>query len=236
MLNIQISKSVMLKSGILEAYWDKEITDFYGHPEKKSNLEPIIQIWNTRYPDAPLNLNFDKGREIYEKFTLYGDNLDNARKNGISLFLWGSNGTGKTLLGVCALKEAIRQGYRAQMTSLGGILECYTDGWYNPERREQFNDRIKNVDFLLIDDVGKEYRSKHSDFAEVAFDNLIRYRTFRQKPFILTTNTDIERIRNTYGKSLTSLIIGKCYGIEVSGVDYRIAIQAKDVIRQLRGN
>jgi DNA replication protein DnaC len=233
-----VSTSLMLHSGILEEYWDKDFTDFYGHQEKRAELEPKLTAWNTRnaqYSDRQIRLDFDAGAKTLNEVMVYADHLANARKHGISLFLYGPNGTGKSLLSVSTLKAALRIGYRVQMTSLGGIIECYTDGWTNADRREAFNSRIKDVDFLLIDDVGKEYRSKSSDLVEVAFDNLIRYRTFRHKPFILTTNTDMTRLQNTYGKSLASLLMGRCYNIEVGGIDYRAAIQAKDITRLLKG-
>ena len=232
---MELSKTIMLRCGILEEYWDKDFSDFYGHPKKRAEMEPMVVRWNANHPDLRIDLDFDKGKEILDDVLFYAENLFNARKHGISLFLWGPNGSGKTLLGACVLKKAISLGFSAQMTSLGGIIECYTDGWTNPERREVFNDRIKNVDFLLIDDVGKEYRTKKSDLIEVAFDNLIRYRSFRHKPFILTTNTDLTRLQSTYGKSLASLLLGKCHNIHVDGIDYRILIQAKDVKNLLRG-
>lgn len=231
----QVPHSLMLKNGILEAYWNASFEEFYGAEAKRQELEPRIDAWNRSHPGSEIKLNFDRGKQILSAIKQYSDNLSNAKKNGISLVLYGANGTGKTLLAVSVLKEAMLQGMSCQMTSLGGLIECYTDGWTNRERREEFNEKIKNVDFLLIDDVGKEYRSKSSDLIEVAFDNLIRYRTFRNKPFIITTNTDMSRLQTAYGQSLISLLAGRAYTIEVEGVDYRIAIQSKDIIRLLKG-
>jgi DNA replication protein DnaC len=236
MKDYKIPPEIMLKCGILEAYWDSSFNDFYGHPDKRAELEPKINAWNAAHSDLKINLDFDKGNQILQTVFEYVKNLENARKYGISLVLWGTNGTGKTLLATCVLKEAIRNGFSSQMTSLGGIIERYADGWNDHASKEQFTNRIKDVDFLLIDDVGKEYRAKNNDLVEIAFDNLIRYRTFRHKPFILTTNTDISKLQNTYGKSIASLIMGKCVSTEISGIDYRIVIQAKDVMKLLRGD
>ena len=55
----------------------------------------------------------------------------------------------------------------------------------------------------------------------MVFDNLIRYRTFRNKPIILTTNSDIGSIENVYGKSIVSLMYGKFIPGKVVGDDYR---------------
>ncbi len=220
-------KKVLLKNGILEAYHDLDMEDFYGHPKRKVILEPKIKKWNKQNPEDKINLDFTQGEQIYKEVKLYIDNLSKALKHGISLILWGPNGSGKTLLGTSILKVGIRQGYSVQMTSLGGIIEAYTEGWYNPDKKEIFNRKIKDVDFLLIDDVGKEYKAKNNELVEVAFDNLVRYRSFRHKPFILTTNTSINKLQTVYGKSLYSLLAGKGIDIEVVGKDYRKLIQKK---------
>lgn len=228
-LTTELSPEIMLKCGILEEYHDKGFEDFYGHPEKWKELEPLIQEWNFQHPDKPIQLNYEEGRKLLEKIARYVRNIENARKKGISLLLAGSNGTGKTLLAVSVLKKAIARGFTGQMTSLGGIIQLYTEGWSDPEKRELFDRRIRNVDFLLIDDVGKEYQAKNSDLTEIMFDNLIRYRVFRRKPFILTTNTSPVDLRNRYGNSLMSLLEGKTLKLQVVGEDYRKLIQSKQI-------
>jgi len=231
---MELSKKTMLRAGILEEFHDKDFDTFYGHPEKEKKLQSGIHKWNTANPDHPIRLDFMEGRRILDEVMVYVDNIERAKKSGISLYLWGPNGSGKTLLAVSVLKAILRKGYSGQMTSLGGIIETYTDGWYNPNKKEIFNERIRNVDFLLIDDIGKEYKAKGSDIVEVAFDNLIRYRSFRNKPFILTSNIDINNLSTTYGKSLASLLFGKCVSILVKGVDYRRVIQARNIRNILR--
>ena len=226
---MELTPKVLLGCGILEDFWDKELTDFYGHPDRKGELMHRIHLWNTAHPKDTINIDFKTGEKILKEIQTYINNLGNARKYGISLFLWGPNGSGKTMLGCCVLKAAIRKGFTAQMTSLGGIIEVYAGSWTNSYKRELFNNRIKNVDFLFIDDVGKEYKAKSNDLVEIAFDNLIRYRSFRNKPTIITTNATINDLAETYGRSLESLLYGKSIGIWVGGVDYRRAIQAKDL-------
>lgn len=232
---ITLTPKTMLQCGILEEYHDKDFSDYYGHPKKWNELEPLIADWNLRHPNNPIKLDFASANKLINQIAEYTKNLTNAKQKGISLMLAGSNGTGKTLLATSILKAVIRKGMSAQMTSLGGIIQCYTDGWGDPRKRQVFDERIKNTDFLLIDDVGKEYQAKNSDLTEIMFDNLIRYRVFRRKPFILTTNTAPDDLRNRYGNSLMSLLEGKTIKLKVVDGDYRKAVQGKNLWDELRG-
>jgi DNA replication protein DnaC len=200
----KLTEKKMLSAGILEEFWNLDIDQFKGN-------EAVTKV-------------------VHE----YLDNLDNARKQGISIFFYGTNGTGKTFLGVEVLKEALRKGYSAQFTSLGGVIQALTDGWYDAEKRRRYEERIRDVDFLMIDDVGKEMRVSKNGLTEMVFDNLIRYRSFRNKPMILTTNSDIESVENVYGKSIVSLLYGKFIPIRVVGEDYRKTVLAKTVIERLK--
>lgn len=200
----KLTEKKMLSSGILEEFWNLDIDQYKGN-------EAVIKV-------------------VHE----YLANMSNARQQGISIFFYGTNGTGKTFLGVEVLKEALRKGYSAQFTSLGGVIQALTDGWYDAEKRRRYEERIRDVDFLMIDDVGKEMRVSKNGLTEMVFDNLIRYRSFRNKPMILTTNSDIESVENAYGKSIVSLLHGKFIPIRVVGEDYRKTVLAKTVIERLR--
>jgi DNA replication protein DnaC len=230
---VELTPKLLLSCGILEEYHDKDFEDYYGHPQKWKELYPIIEAWNIENPSKQIILNHQEAQEVLRTIAKYVKNIINAKKKGISVLLAGNNGSGKTLLAVAILKAVLRKGMTGQMTSLGGIIQTYTDGWGDPRKRQIFDERIKNTDFLLIDDVGKEYQAKNSDLTEIMFDNLIRYRVFRRKPFILTTNTAPADLRNRYGNSLMSLLEGKTLKIKVVGEDYRKAIQSKSLWAEL---
>ena len=201
----EVTPKLMLRSGILEEFWELSIDDYKGKQEVVNIVKDYIA------------------------------HLKNARHKGIGLFFHGSNGTGKTFLGVEVLKAALREGYTAQFASLGGVIQGLTDGWYSTEKRLLYEKRIRDVDFLMIDDVGKEMRLSKNGLTEMVFDNLIRYRTFRNKPIILTTNSDIGSIENVYGKSIVSLMYGKFIPVRVVGDDYRKKVLSRNVLERLRG-
>jgi|SRR5690554_7626052 len=213
-----IPEKIQFRHGILEDYYD---VDFNGFPVKDNagNLVPERQ-------------------EVLLETLEYASNLKNARKEGISLWFYGGNGYGKTHLAVSVQKMAIRQGYRTQFANLSGILTLIKRSWKRPELEEVIQKRIRDVDFLVIDDLGKEYKTQNNDFVEVTFDELVRYRCNRRLPMIITTNTSMDKIQSTYGNSVASLLVGRCLQIELKGkgfVDYRKVIQARTLKARLQG-
>lgn len=200
-----LSPQVMLQSGILEEFWPLTMDNFTGDSRVRDVAETYIK------------------------------HLANARENGIGIIFYGSNGTGKTMLGVEILKAALREKYTAQFASLGGIIQLLSDGWFDKETRQSYTERIRDIDFLMVDDVGKEYRSSKSGLTEIAFDNLFRYRSFRNKPIILTTNSDMASISSVYGNSLTSLMQGKLIPCKVIGDDYRKTHLSGTILDRLCG-
>lgn len=213
-----IPPKLQIRHGILEDFHD---VDFDGFP--------IQDNQGVLVPERA---------EVYEEVLEYANNLQNARKEGICLWLYGSNGAGKTHLAISVQKAAIRQGFSTQFANLSGILSLIKRSWRKPELEEVIERRIKNVDFLVIDDLVKEYKTENSDFTEVMFDELVRYRCNRRKPLIITTNTSMDMIENVYGKSVASLLVGRCIQVEMKGKafpDWRRVKQAKELKAKLLG-
>jgi DNA replication protein DnaC len=211
-----IPPKIQLNHGILEDFHN---VDFDGFPVKDNA--------GTLVPER---------MAVMQSVMEYASNLKNARAEGISLWMYGGNGYGKTHLGISVQKMAIRQGYKTQFANLSGILTLIKRAWNNHELEEVIEKRIKNVDFLVIDDLGKEYKTKNNDFVEVTFDELIRYRCNRRLPMIITTNTSMDKIQSTYGNSVASLLVGNCMQVELVGngfVDWRKVIKARTLKERL---
>ena len=144
----------------------------------------------------------------------------------------------KTHLAVSTQKMAIRKGYKTQFTNLSGIIKLIAKSWRYPRYEEIIEKRIKNVDFLVIDDVGKEYKAKSNDLVEVHFDELIRYRCNRRLPMIFTSNTRMEDMKGVYGNSVVSLLEGRCIKVTMEGSgfpDFRKVIQQRELHKRLTG-
>ena len=149
------------------------------------------------------------------------------------MFFWGKNGRGKTLLAVQVLRSAIKNKLSAYFASYSEIVSMFTNTWKSESSKKKFERNIQDSDFLLIDDLGKEYKS-NNNLAESILDKVIRY---RKHPVIVTSNSNVEELRkfygNTWGESLSSLLYGKTIHLHVSGRDYRedMSSQLKDSVK-----
>ncbi len=95
-----LSKSMMLKSGILEKWHDKTFKNFEGDKEALAEVEEYIQG--------------------YKKY----------RSEGVGGLLYGSNGTGKTYLLNCLFKELLFWNREeVYIVSFPTIISNYTKNW-----------------------------------------------------------------------------------------------------------
>jgi DNA replication protein DnaC len=139
--------------------------------------------------------------------------------SGLGLLYIGSPGHGKTTLASVALQELIRTMPGDMRKPVGefmdypSFLRLKKASWADDEDKavNQLKlDKIYgtsgtlNVDVLVLDDVGKEYRTQ-SQWAENVLDELLRARFNRGLPTIVTSNTPVEEW-GKYGDPMESFI------------------------------
>lgn len=163
----------------------------------------------------------------------YLKDLENMKEEGYGILFGGPPGPGKTTIAVIILKYLLRAGWTVWMTSLGEIVESIQTSWDKNEHSD-FLEKCREVDFLLIDDVGKEHKGP-SGFSATVFDNLIRHRVQHRMPIFLTTNLDRRTIRSRYGESLLSLIEGKCYITVIDDDDVRQTVLKPQIGEHFEG-
>ena len=73
---------------------------------------------------------------------------------------------------------------------------------------------------LIIDDLGQEYRSKETGFAESKIETFIRWRVNRKKITFLGGNASADMLCKVYGESFGELIRGEFVQFEVSDVNF----------------
>lgn len=116
----------------------------------------------------------------------YLRDIEGMLDRGTGLLLWGPNGHGKTSAAVLVAMEARRRGasvlFVQAETLRQGVLE---KAMFSGEK--SLMERAREVDFLLLDDLGKEHTGE-TGFTERLFENLIRERCSQRRVTFVTTN------------------------------------------------
>jgi DNA replication protein DnaC len=126
------------------------------------------------------------------------------------------------------LKDLVKLNYSCFATSFTTLIELFTAGWYSPEEKSFFQQRIKGSQVLLIDDVGKEMKSKIK-LPESTFDDVLRYRVNHARPTFITTNMSPREMLHGYGSAILSLVSEVSMTHELFGVgeDFRPRVQRR---------
>jgi DNA replication protein DnaC len=151
---------------------------------------------------------------------------------GRGLLVVGPPGTGKTTLATSTLLE-VYFGRRLPVAWLAysdyvklSIERMGLQDRHEPEavaRWWEITDKIvaaEKAPVLLLDDVGKEHKTK-SGYAEGLLDDLLRLRHREARPTLVTSNVPPSKWGDTYNPSMGSFIQGAFTHITVVGGDRR---------------
>lgn len=150
----------------------------------------------------------------------YMSDIKNNISKGIGLYLYGEPGVGKTLLASYILKHGLRCNVNVKFYYFTDVLNKFTESWKNEEAREEIESDIINSDLLVLDDVGKEYKS-NKKLHESILDTVLRTRASNLKPLIVTSNYDTLDMKETYGAGIVDLFKEHLVTIKVDGESYR---------------
>ncbi len=164
--------------------------------------------------------DYDGPEEVVESLIKYVENHQKYVPRGIGLTFPGEIGTGKTMLATLTLKELIKLGYKCYSTTFANTIEMFTAGWYNQEDKKYFQKKFVKSEVLLLDDLGRELRTK-SKLSETTFDSILRTRVQEGRPTFITTNMTYDELREGYGSAVLSLLTEKSIVHEFNGEDFR---------------
>lgn len=157
----------------------------------------------------------------------YLHDFETNKLRGSGLLFAGDPGVGKTTLMAITMKYIARAGWSGYMTSLSELVELIKRSWDDKSLVTDI-DRIRVVDFLALDDLGKEHAGP-TGFSAVTFDNLLRYRIQHRLPTLFTTNLTRGQLEMKYGEATLSLIEGKTKVVPVRGLDFRQEVQKSEL-------
>lgn len=149
----------------------------------------------------------------------YCDDLPKARKHGYGFTLVGENGTGKTSMACLTLIRALEAGYSAAYLTAHDYLTSLSRSWGEEDIKEWLLD-LTGCDFLVLDELGKEYKSK-KDAQMAEIDSLLRERRQAMRPTFVITNLSALQLREVYGESVSSILVDKNKTLIYEPGDYR---------------
>lgn len=158
----------------------------------------------------------------------YLANMDTFVQEGIGLYLWAEeNSTGKTALGVITLKRAMELGYSAFYIRSDDYKEATLSKELFTENQTLVQ-RALDVDVLLLDDIGKEYKTKTTNYAETKIESLLRARVQAMKTTIFTGNRHPKELKDVYTNDLSELLRECMKPMNITGMNWR-AVQEKKI-------
>lgn len=150
-------------------------------------------------------------KKTIEKFM---NSLEVMRKKGYGFVFSGPNGTGKTFFGCKIIIYALRKGYTVHYIMFYDFIEMLKE--FDDDFVYSVIDEMLAVDFLFIDELGKEYKT--SQFVLTNLEKLLKNRRSKKKPTIFATNMTQEEIRKKYGPSVESLVESRNLFLSFAGV------------------
>lgn len=211
-----------LKSKCLEC----QKSDIFGHPAclalYRFEFQKVQANIPTKYRAMTLlDISHPQLKESKAYIQDYIDNLPKNFAQGLAPFICGQSGLGKTSLGCIVLKEALKQGHTAYFTKLDDCINLLTSSWHDDQLKQEFNNQILSVEFLMIDDLGDELRSLKSNLVVSTLNKILRTRLDNLRPTILTTNTEANELRAKYDHRIYSILKEHTIIVPCSGIDYR---------------
>ena len=173
---------------------------------------------------TPENITENKHiNKIYNFCKEFADKFDEEHSN---LLLIGNAGTGKTFLSSCIANRALERGktvYYQTAYPLFELMENIKFGKNNddPEAAADMAytaKYLRQVDLLIIDDLGSEFTTQ---FTAAAFFDLLNARLTSGKSVILSTNLSLDDLETLYSRRVSSRLQGEFQIIRTIGDDIR---------------
>lgn len=164
-----------------------------------------------------------------------GDNGTDESHPSKWLYIHGTggsgNGTGKSHLSAAIANEVVAHGRTVVFMRVTQIMGPVNGDW---DEHSTNMDKAKRADLLIIDDIGKEYRSsdKAIALANTYLWDILEARS--KRPTVLTSNYTVEELGHMkqYNGAITSRISGLATYVQLDGDDYRQQVlQTKNSLR-----
>lgn len=157
-------------------------------------------------------------QDTYNKAISFVKNFDTEFKN---LLIYGTVGSGKSLISSCIAKELIESGHSVLYFSASTLMDLFAkysfDYGVKQDIYEAYSDLFE-CDLLIIDDLGTEMIN---NFSITALFSCLNKRLLNKKSTIISTNLSSKAIDETYTERIYSRLVGNYTFCKLYGPDIR---------------
>lgn len=160
--------------------------------------------------------HFRQARRTCERFV---EEFDRVHRN---LYLYGTVGTGKTMLSVCAARALIEKGRSVLYFSAASLFDRLADCTFGSGSRDalrEFTDDLYGCDLLIIDDLGTEFTNA---FVASQLFTCISERGLNRHSTIISTNLSLKEMQARYSDRVFSRITSTYEICKLTGKDIRL--------------
>lgn len=170
----------------------------------------------------------------FKRCKKYCENSNDILKNGFGIYLWGDKGTGKTHLTSCMANELIKQYKQVLFTNFFEISKSIRATYRGQSNEMELINKISNVDFLFIDDLGTEKVTKEGEdtWLQGKIFEIINKRYNNMKPTIFTSNYSLQQLvqdRGLLDKTVDRILEMSTAIIKIEGKSNRMIRPKNDL-------
>lgn len=160
--------------------------------EERERIKRLRKIGITDAAYMGMTFAEDDGLDpaMSEVIRKYVANRQKVAEENIGLLLHGDTDGGKTFWAACIANAMIDHGVSAMITTIPALISAMQAD-YEVSRVQVLN-QVRNVQFLILDDVGFERRTP---YASEKLYEIINTRYLAKKPLIITTNLTLDEIK-----------------------------------------
>lgn len=150
----------------------------------------------------------------------YCKNFKTAKENGLGLLIYGKPGNGKTYAVNCIANNLLKREYPVICVSINSLLERIKDTYkrFGDEGEATILKSLGQADLLIIDDLGTE---QASNWSISKIYNIIDSRYRNGLPLIITTNCNLEALKEKYTERTADRITEMCTPLQNNGKSIR---------------